>query len=121
MRKYTLLGLAGLVLLGLPGVMGGADALLLYVPASDVTGTLANSKFVFTGKKFDGDFCAGSRTGVSQGLVVVYTGSDPAAPSEVITTNGENPGTRVAAPTNNGLDCTDSIKGAINEYSGTTD
>jgi hypothetical protein len=54
-------------------------------------------------------------------MVVVYTGSDPAAPTEVITTNGENPGTRVAAPTNNGLDCTDTIKGAINEYSGTTD
>jgi hypothetical protein len=110
-----------MVLLALPGVMGGADALLFYVPDNDVTGTLANSKFVFTGKKVSAEFCSGSRTGVSQGMVVVYTGSDPAAQTVVITTNGETPGTRIPAPTDNGTDCTDTDLGAITEFSGTAE
>jgi hypothetical protein len=119
MKTFALFGLAGMVLLALPGVMGGADALLFYVPDNDVTGTMGNSKFVFTGKKFSGEFCGGSRSGVAQGMVVVYTGSDPAAQTVVVTTNGQTPGTRIPAPTDNGLDCTDSEQGSINEFSGT--
>ena len=119
---------AAIVFASLGGSPGGAPAeapakepLLFYVPKNDVTGTMANSKFIFTGKKVSAEFCSGSRTGVSQGMVVVYTGSDPAAQTVVITTNGENPGTRIPAPTDNGKDCTDSGIGDIHEYSGTSE
>lgn len=121
MKKTLMLGLVGLMLLVLPAFMGRSEALDFFVPNLDVTGTLANSKFIFTGKKFAGDFCAGSQAGFPQGMVIVYTGNDPAARSVSITTNGQDPGTRIPAPTNNGLQCTDTDLGAIHKFVGTPD
>jgi hypothetical protein len=117
-RAYAVIGLGGVLLLALPGLLTSAEALYMYVPANDVTGTLSLAGFVFLEGRFDGDYCGGSRCGVLQEMIVVYADGGAVVPTRGMTTGGQPAGTRVTAPRDNGTDCTDSLAGEIREYSG---
>lgn len=115
------------------GAPAGQD---YWVPDSDTgynltTGTwsctdVANARFIFLGKKFSGDFCGGTASGKGQGMVIVYPGEGcPAVITNVISSNGESPGTRVTSITRTDTKCTDTPQhsdlGVIGTYIGTSE